>query len=366
MWWNDDRDEAIAELDQGGRCAPAESELRLDLAELLEQQARPCRRRWPCRRGPAARQRDAPAARRAGAAAGGQLGRRRPRRHAAERLFGLRLDTDTQVFLSGQMHQLGLHELADAVLGRARHRAGNKAAALVGLMLQYQTQGKHDEATQVAMQVLRSSARGGQALTARTVTTPRPRRTAAIGVLARLRAAWHELIERAEAELKKTPNSVQIHQTLADYYTAARQDDKARAELAKLAELRPDDTGLRASGRQPVGTKRPDRHTPSPTTSPPSRKTRALAARAFAQIESLAAASGPAPKHLSAFRANRFALDRHCADDRPTDPGIAGGPGTDRAVRSLFRKAWDAFPDQRFQLLVLRSPRRHLADAGDV
>ena len=53
-------------------------------------------------------------------------------RHAAERLFGLRLDTDTQVLLAGQMHQLGLHELADAVLGRARRRAGNKSALLVG------------------------------------------------------------------------------------------------------------------------------------------------------------------------------------------------------------------------------------------
>ena len=43
------------------------------------------------------------------------------------------------------MHQLGLHELAEAVLGRARRRAGNKATALVALMLQYQRQGKNDE-----------------------------------------------------------------------------------------------------------------------------------------------------------------------------------------------------------------------------
>ena len=50
-------------------------------------------------------------------------------RHAAERLFGLRLDTDTQVILAGQMHQLGLHELADAVLGRAppRGQQGDRA-----------------------------------------------------------------------------------------------------------------------------------------------------------------------------------------------------------------------------------------------
>ena len=57
-------------------------------------------------------------------------------RQAAERLFGLRLDTDAQIVLSGQMHQLGLHELAEALLGRARRRAGNKSSALVTLMLQ--------------------------------------------------------------------------------------------------------------------------------------------------------------------------------------------------------------------------------------
>ncbi len=52
-------------------------------------------------------------------------------RKAAERLFGLRLDSDTQVQLASQMHQLGMHELAEAVLGRARRRAGGNLAALV-------------------------------------------------------------------------------------------------------------------------------------------------------------------------------------------------------------------------------------------
>ena len=90
------------------------------------------------------------------AVANGDLDRAR---QAAERLFGLRLDTDTQVRLAGQMHQLGLHELAEAVLGRARRRAGNKASALVGMMSQYQRQGQLDVAVQVAMQILRSTTR---------------------------------------------------------------------------------------------------------------------------------------------------------------------------------------------------------------
>ena len=53
------------------------------------------------------------------------------------------------------------------------------------------------------------------------------------------------IIERAEEQLKRTPNAVQLHQALADYYKAAGQRDKARAELARIAELRPDDADLR-------------------------------------------------------------------------------------------------------------------------
>ncbi len=166
-------------------------------------------------------------------------------RQAAERLFGLRLDTDTQVRLAGQMSQLGQHELAEAVLGRARRRAGNRATALVGMMLQYQRQGKLDTAVQVAMQILRSTTATRQGNpNVVYADDPDASRTAAIGVLARS-GRLPQLIDRALEQLKKTPNSIQIHQTLADYYKAANQREKARAELAKIVELRPDDANLR-------------------------------------------------------------------------------------------------------------------------
>ena len=63
-------------------------------------------------------------------------------------------------------------------------------------------------------------------------------RSAAIRVLAgsgRLK----QLIDRAREQLKKTPNSVALHQTLADYYTAARQTDLAVAELARSPSSSP-------------------------------------------------------------------------------------------------------------------------------
>ena len=223
----------------------AESDLRLDLAELLEQQGertdaltladsvQPLDNATMKRREEIALRLSVLA---------GDLDRAR---QAAERLFGLRLDTDTQVRLAGQMQQLGLQELAEAVLGRARRRAGNKATALVGLMLQYQRQGKLDVAVQVATQILRSTTATRQSNpNIYYAEDPDASRTAAVGVLARS-GRLPQLIDRASEQLKKTPNSIQIHQALADYYKASSQRDKAREELAKIVALRPDDANLR-------------------------------------------------------------------------------------------------------------------------
>ena len=144
LWWEDDKDAAVAEFARVADALSPESDLRLDLADLQEKRGEPAEALALVdasrpRTTPACAHREEQALRLA--VATGNLERAR---QAAERLFGLRLDTDTQVRLAGQMHQLGLHELAEAVLGRARRRAGNKASALVGLMLQYQRQDKID------------------------------------------------------------------------------------------------------------------------------------------------------------------------------------------------------------------------------
>ena len=157
LWWSDEKDEAIAELTKVVNAGRPESDLRLDLAGLLLQQALPADAIelldavQPMDNSSLKRREELAIT--AAIAAGNTERARR----AAERLFGLRLDTDTQIRLSGQMHQLGLHELADALLGRARRRAGGQGDALVSLMTQYQRQGKLEPAAQVAMQVLRAT-----------------------------------------------------------------------------------------------------------------------------------------------------------------------------------------------------------------
>ncbi len=245
LWWNDDKDEAIAEFTKVAEASRAESDLRLELAELLEQQGE---RADALALADAVQPLDNATMKRREELAlrvsvlTGNLERAR---QAAERLFGLRLDTDTQVRLAGQMHQLGLHELAEAVLGRARRRAGNKAAALVAMMLQYQRQDKLDVAVQVAMQILRSTTATRQTNpNVYNADNPDAARTAAIGVLSRS-GRLAQLIDKANEQLKKTPNAIQLHQALADYYKAAGKRDEARAELAKIVKLRPDDANLR-------------------------------------------------------------------------------------------------------------------------
>ena len=162
-------------------------------------------------------------------------------RKAAERLFGLRLDSDTQMQLASQMHQLGMHELAEAVLGRARRRAGGNIAALVSLMLQYQRQGKPEVAVQVANQVLRrNTARANPGY----YDEGAEARAEAVQVLARS-GKLKETIARLEEQIARTPGSLQLHQRLADYYKAAGDKDKAKLQYDAMVKLRPDDSKLR-------------------------------------------------------------------------------------------------------------------------
>ncbi len=166
-------------------------------------------------------------------------------RKASERLFGLRLDAVTQVQLATQMNQLGMHELSEAVLARARKRSGGNAAALVGLMLQYQKQGKADVAIQVANQILRQTTGqvnvGPQTVAVLNQTASRSQ---AMQVLARS-GKLKELIARAEAQLETSPNSQQVLQTLVDYYQANNQRDKVKTTYEKMVKLHPDDPKIR-------------------------------------------------------------------------------------------------------------------------
>lgn len=239
-WWTGEKDEALKELDRAVALAPADADLRLKLAEIRAQRQEfdealtlldsfePLDQATMQRRELLALRLAVP------------VGDTERARKAAERLFGLRLDPAVQVELATQMQQLGMHELAEAVLARARRRAGNDSTTLVNLMRQYQGQGKGDVAEQVAFQILRrgpSSSRPGSPATKGEDVAHRE----AIQVLTKS-GKLREIIERTEAQVARSPQSIPLHQTLVSYYRAAGQPDKVKAAIATMARLRLDDT----------------------------------------------------------------------------------------------------------------------------
>ncbi len=242
-WWADEKDDALSCLTQAVAEAPGDHNLFLEVASMREQNnehaaalalldsVTPQDTQMLVRREEAALR------------LAERTGNVERARKAADRLFGLRLDTDKQLELAGKMHRLGLAAMAETVLSRAQRQAGNKTATLVRLMTQFQSQNQTDLAVQIARQILRKGP---------SVPNPYGRgpdetenaRSQAIGVLARS-GRLKEIIERAESQLKASPRSVPIYQALAAYYQAAGDKPKLKAALLKMAEIKPDDGKLR-------------------------------------------------------------------------------------------------------------------------
>ncbi len=69
-------------------------------------------------------------------------------------------------------------------------------------------------------------------------------RNQAIQVIARS-GKLKEMIERSEAQLKSSPKSLQILQTLMEYYRASGEKGKVKETVLKMVELKPDDGKFR-------------------------------------------------------------------------------------------------------------------------
>src|SRR5256886_1015164 len=174
-----------------------------------------------------------------------RLGDQDRARHAAERLFGLRLTPETQVQLATQMRRLGMVDEAEAVIARAQRQAGNRLSALAALMGQYQSQGRMDVAVQVAHQILRRSRtqQASQQL-AGVYSQDSQYRTSALQCLTQA-GKLKELISAVESQLERSPNSTQLVETLAEYYQAAGDSQKLLDLQAKIVAQHPEDAETR-------------------------------------------------------------------------------------------------------------------------
>jgi len=170
-------------------------------------------------------------------------------RASAERLFGLRLDNDTQLALVDQMRRLGLHELAESIVARVHRRAGNQSSSLASLMSLYQGQGKTVLAQQLAHTLLRRTAPAMSSLAngrnpMRSRTPDSGTRMQAIAVLQQT-GGLAPLIERLEAQLEKSPSSPRLYDQLIELHQATNNRKKAQELLEKAVAAMPKAVALR-------------------------------------------------------------------------------------------------------------------------
>ncbi len=218
-------------------------------------------------------------------------------------------------------------------------------------MTQYQRQGKLDQAALIAMQLLRSSRGSMVASATRTALDADQARPAAMRVLT-ASGQLPKLIERTREQLKSTPNSVALHQMLADYYTAARQTGPAALEMARMVELKPDDDDLRlrlaldlADGGDSLGALA---HYKAVFERNPG-----LAANALSRVYTVferTRKSADLISFLNGLEVKTLALVRYTyivqiLAAAPTDSK------TSVQAQTLFRKAWAALPEYRTALL---------------
>lgn len=353
-WWNDDGDESLAILSEVANSLPDDENMTFELARLHEKRGEtqlaleliealtPSDQQTMQKREIAALRLSVNS---------GNIDRART---AAERLFGLRLDSNLQIQLARQMHQLAMHEQAEAVLARAGRQAGNKTDVLMNLMQQYQSQGKNDVATQIAHQLLRRSAGGSTQYAmpgmVRYGRDDNGARQQALQVLKRS-GKLPELTKKVEEQLKHSPKSQKLLETLIEYYSAAGNDKKVAELSERYAETKGDD----AQFRYQLGMKlmQSGKHKESLEHFKVAlRKEPRLLRNSYWEIQNAFEnadklddlASLYEEIDLKSFRQNPYELTNLISN-------MSRREKTKNRSIALFKKAWQDLPDQRSQLL---------------
>lgn len=143
-------------------------------------------------------------------------------RQAAERLFGMRMESSTQLALADQLRRLGMKDRATAVLRRMRGGKSRNEQTELQIARAFLAAGDREAAAEVAYSLLRrlNSGRGRQS---GNVSYYRRQAVSTLQSAGRMDA----LIEQAERRLKATPKSMRVRAELSDLYTAAGRDEDA-------------------------------------------------------------------------------------------------------------------------------------------
>ena len=164
---------------------------------------------------------------------------------AAERLFGMRMDTRTQLALSEQLRQLGMKDKAAAVLQRLRGGRKQDDSTRLQIAQSFMTAGDKEAAAEVAFQVLRNVNRSRNQQ-----GNDDYYRSQSISIL-KSANRLDPLIAMAKRRVESAPKSIAARTELAELYTSAgkkAEADKLWAEISKDAPTNPAQLITQAKG----------------------------------------------------------------------------------------------------------------------
>ncbi len=175
-----------------------------------------------------------------------QLGDLERARASAQKLFALRLPSDTEFKLADLMYKLGMKELGDRMMDRIQRRAGGKQDTLVQLMNRYSNSNEPKRAVEIARSLVR---RTSPRSSANSYTSENLVHEQALRVLAQTKEL-EPLIVQSAAQLARSPKSIKLAEQLASYYEAAGRRTEAEKVRLSTAKASPaDPTSLMAAAK---------------------------------------------------------------------------------------------------------------------
>ncbi|MEM9643633.1 MAG: DUF1583 domain-containing protein, partial [Planctomycetota bacterium] len=250
LWWNDEQDEAVEQMEIVTSLLPDDLDAMFDMVQMHEsrgdlEDAFEILESIQPRDQQVLQRRELAALR-----LSERLGDIDRARSAAERLFGLRLQSQTQLTLVESMRRLGLSEMADAVLSRVERTSSNQSSSLASLMMLYQGQGKTDQANQLARKLLRRT-KSPMSINARSSRNPLRYRTSESSyrtqALQQLQRSGilKSMIEQLKEQYARAPESASSIERLIEFYGVTGQNDEAGALLEESIKRIPGSPILR-------------------------------------------------------------------------------------------------------------------------
>ena len=159
-------------------------------------------------------------------------------RLAAKRLFGLPIDQTQQMQLASRLSQLGLEEELDALERRLGRGTETRQSVLAQQLQSYLAQGNNELAGEVAWELLKLAS-GGTLFSGHRPNDDRDdggERLQAIKALGKLKRL-QPLIDRYEAMLEASPESVDLLEILCEFHEAAEQFPQLAEKRDRIALL---------------------------------------------------------------------------------------------------------------------------------